>query len=93
MRRVMRPILWRLFRRTNRRIFRRELLWNGNREGFANAYPSRESLYLWLFRTYWRRRRDWPRSLAEGYRHLVVYRFRTPGEAVRWQRSIASGPR
>ena len=79
-----RLILWRLFRRTNHRIFRRELLWNGNRERFANAYLSRESLYLWLFRTYWRRRRNWPRLLAEGHRHLVVYRVRTPGEAARW---------
>jgi adenylate kinase family enzyme len=89
----LRLVLWRLFLRTNRRIVRRELLWNGNREHFANAYLSRQSIYLWLFRTYWRRRRSWPRSLADGYGHLAVHRFRAPREAERWVRSISSAPR
>ena len=89
----LRVVLWRLFRRTNRRIFRRELLWNGNRESFANAYLSRESLYVWVLRTFWRRRRNWPRWLAEGYRHLAVRRFRTPAEADGWLRSIAAALR
>jgi adenylate kinase family enzyme len=80
----LRVVLWRLFRRTNRRILRREVLWNGNRETFANAYLSPQSLYVWVFRSFWRRRRNWPKWLAEGYRHLDVHRFRTPGEAARW---------
>jgi adenylate kinase family enzyme len=80
----LRLVLWRLFLRTNRRIFRREILWNGNRERFTDAYLSRESLYVWVLRSFWRRRRNWPRWLAEGYRHLAVHRFRTPGEAQRW---------
>ena len=88
-----RVVLWRLFLRTNRRIFRRELLWNGNRESFTNAYLSRDSLYLWVLRTFWPRRRNWPRWLAEGYRHLAVHRFRTPREAEWWLRSISSAPR
>jgi adenylate kinase family enzyme len=80
----LRLVLWRLFLRTNRRILRREVLWNGNRENFANAYLSSQSLYVWVFRSFWRRRRNWPKWLAEGYRHLEVHRFRTPGEAARW---------
>ena len=84
----LRLILWRLFLRTNRRIFSREVLWNGNRERFANAYLSRQSLYVWVLRTFWRRRRNWPRWLALGYRHLLVHRFRTPRDADRWLRSI-----
>jgi len=62
----LRLVLWRLFLRTNRRILRREVLWNGNRERFANAYLSPHSLYVWVFRSFWRRRRNWPRWLAEG---------------------------
>ena len=82
-------ILWRLFLRTNRRIFRREVLWNGNRERFANAYLSTDSLYLWVLRSFWRRRRVWPRTLAEPpYRHIAVHRFHTPGEAERWLASV-----
>jgi adenylate kinase family enzyme len=78
-------IIWRLFLRTNRRIFSREVLWNGNRERFANAYLSRESLYIWVLRTFWRRRRTWPAILTRPeYRHLTVHRFRTQTEADRW---------
>lgn len=87
-------LLWRLFRRTNRRILRREVLWNGNRERFANAYFSTDSLYLWVLRSYWKRRRNWPRQLAEpAYRHLVVHRFRTPGEAAGWLAGIGTAGR
>jgi adenylate kinase family enzyme len=87
-------LLWRLFRRTNRRVFGREVLWNGNRERFASAYLSTDSLYVWIFRSYWRRRRNWPTLFADpAYRHLTVHRFRTPGEAARWLAGIQSaGP-
>ncbi len=78
-------VLRRLFSRTNRRIRSGEELWNGNRETFRGAYLSRESLYLWALRSHWKRRRTWPGVLAQPeYRHLVVHRFRTPGEAERW---------
>ena len=85
----LRTVMWRLFRRTNRRVFRQEVLWNGNRERFANAYLSRESLYLWVLRSYWRRRRNWPLLLAEPrHAHLAVLRFRRPQEAERWLAGI-----
>ena len=78
-------VLWRLFKRTNARIRSGEELWNGNRETFRNAYLSLDSLYLWVFRSHWKRRRTWPLILDQPeYRHLVVHRFRTPGEAQRW---------
>ena len=80
----LRVILWRLFLRTNRRIIRREVLWNGNRERFANAYLSTDSLYVWVFRSFWRRKRTWRQLLAGDYRHLEAHRFRTSGEAQRW---------
>lgn len=80
-----RTILWRLFTRTNRRIVRREELWAGNRERFANAYLSTDSLYLWLVRKYWERRRTWPRLFSQPqYAHLAVHRLRSPREAAAW---------
>jgi adenylate kinase family enzyme len=86
-------VLWRLIRRTNRRIRSRELLWNGNRERFAAAYLSVDSLYIWLLRSFWRRRRTWPQLLAlPQYAGLVVHRFRTPGEARRWLDSVMPLP-
>ena len=85
----LRVVLWRLFTRTNRRVRSGEELFGGNRERFAGAYLSRESLYVWLFRSYWKRRRTWPRLLAgpDG-RHLAVHRFRSPRDADRWLRTI-----
>ena len=86
----LRVNLWRLFVRTNRRIRSREELWNGNRERFANAYLSTDSLYVWLFRSYWKRKRTWPGLLAgpEGG-HLTVHRFTRPRDAERWLRTIS----
>jgi adenylate kinase family enzyme len=86
----LRTIYRRLFVRTNRRIFRREALWNGNRERFATAYLSGDSLYVWVLRSYWRRRRNWPRWFngPEGA-HLTVQRFRSQREADAWLAGIA----
>ena len=47
-----RLILWRLTRRTVRRIVTKEELWNGNRETFRASFMSKDSLYVWLFQTY-----------------------------------------
>jgi adenylate kinase family enzyme len=85
-----RVLLWRLFLRTNRRIRRREELWSGNRERFTNAYLSKDSLYVWLFRAYRRHQRDWPRALADPkYAHLQVRRLRTSADADRWLRAVS----
>jgi len=76
-------LLWRLFRRTNRRIRTREELWNGNRERFRSAYLSTDSLYVWLFRAHRRHRRAWPGAITR-YPHLRVLRFRSPRDTARW---------
>lgn len=82
-------LLTRVFRRTNQRIRDRTELWTGNRETFRRAYLSFGSLYVWILRSHWRRRRNWRRVLATpAYRHLQVHRFRTSDEAERWLRSL-----
>src|SRR2546426_6462918 len=52
-------IFARLFKRALRRIRSREEVWpgTGNRETYRNQFLSRESLFIWALRTYWRRRR------------------------------------
>jgi hypothetical protein len=52
------------------------------------VYLSPQSLYVWVFRSFWRRRRNWPRWLAEGYRGITAHRFRTQGDADRWLASL-----
>lgn len=83
-------VLWRLLRRTIRRVFTQEALWNGNRERFREQFASRDSLFLWAIKTYNRRRHEYPAALAlPEYAHLRVLRFRRPRQMERWFNSIA----
>ncbi len=82
-------ILWRLLRRTVRRVFMREELWNGNREHLREQFASRNSLFYTAVTTYRSRRRKFTTALAQPeYGHLVVWRFRGPGELGRWERAL-----
>lgn len=80
-------ILWQLTRRTFRRWWTRELLWGTNRERLWSHFKlwSDESLFYWLFKTYGRRRREYPVLFSQPeYGHLKVIRFKHPREAQRW---------
>ena len=66
----------RLIRRTVRRLVRREVLWNGNRESWRTAFVGREGLVVWAFRSHWKARRRYPALFAG---HPVV-RLRSPRE-------------
>jgi hypothetical protein len=74
----------RLLRRTVRRARTGEELWNGNRETWRGSFLSRESILLWLFRTHWKNRREWPERFAG--RPLV--RLRRSAEAAEWLRTL-----
>ncbi len=78
-------IMWRLVRRTFRRVFTREELWNGNRERFLTQLFSRESILLWALQTYRRRRREYPLLFAKPENaHLTVVHLSSPRAAERW---------
>jgi len=80
-------VFWRLLTRTIRRGITREELWNGNREKFWWHLKlwSEESLFHWLFKTYWRRKREYPALLAEDrYNHLKVFHFKSPASTNEW---------
>lgn len=76
-------VFWRLFKRTIRRAVTQEELWNGNREKFRGHLKlwSEKSLFHWLFKTYWRRKREYPAlfSLPENA-HLKIIHFKHPQE-------------
>jgi adenylate kinase family enzyme len=55
----------RLLARTLRRLRGQERLWNDNRETLAGAFWGRNSLFGYAFRSHFRRRREWPRRLAQ----------------------------
>jgi adenylate kinase family enzyme len=78
-------ILYRLYRRTWRRIVTQEELWGGNRESWRAQFFSRDSLLWYALRTHGRRRREINGMLAEAqYAHLEVLHFRQPQAAAAW---------
>ena len=87
-------VFWRLLTRTLRRTLTQEELWNGNRETFWVHLKlwSQDSLFHWLFKTYWRRKREIPILLARPeYKHLESIRFKQPHETEVWLENITGG--
>jgi adenylate kinase family enzyme len=83
-------VLWRLMRRTIRRIVTREDLWStGNQESLRRTFFSRHSILLWALKTHRRNRERFRADVDSGkYGELDVHRFRSPGELRRWLREL-----
>jgi len=80
-------VLWQLTRRSFTRWWTQELLWGTNREPLWTHFKlwSKESLYNWLFKTYWRRKREFSILFSQPeYRHLKLIRFAHPKETEEW---------
>ena len=80
-------VLWQLTRRTFLRWWTHEVLWGTNREPFWQHFKlwSQESLFHWLFKTYWRRKREIPILLSQPeHQHLKLIRFQHPVETQAW---------
>ena len=83
--------LWRLWKRTTRRIIRREMLWGTNRETFRGAFLSRDSLFLYVIQTHRRRRQTYTQcSASPEFDHIQFVRLRSPSETRRWLAEISS---
>jgi adenylate kinase family enzyme len=81
--------LWRLARRTLRRVNSGEELWNGNRETWRNAFFAKDALIPYTIKQHWRHRRDFPADLTQpSYSHLHVIHLRSPRETEAWLHSI-----
>jgi adenylate kinase family enzyme len=86
-------VFCRLTGRIIRRAVTREVLWNGNREAFWSHLKvwSEESLFHWLFKTYWRRRREFPILFSRlEYAHLNIVRLKSPRATTEWLRRFTS---
>lgn len=78
-------ILMRLLRRTFRRIFTREELWNGNRESFIKGLFTRDSIIVWAITTYSERRKRYLAAQVDpAFAHLDIVRLRTPRDTEVW---------
>ncbi len=78
-------VFLRLTRRIIRRSVFREKLWNGNVETGWKHFLTKDSLYLWLVKSHWRRRRQLVQYMAEPkYRHIDFIRLRSARKARKW---------
>ena len=70
-------------RRALERIRSKEELWEGtgNRETFRNTFFSRDSLLVWLLRTYPKKKRQYSALMQDArYSHIRFIRIRSPRE-------------
>lgn len=78
-------VFWRLFWRTMTRGIMRTRLWNDNREDLWRHFLTKDSLFLWAFRTHWSRRKSLAAVLdSPDYRHIEVLRFKSARETREW---------
>ena len=81
----LRIVMWRLFKRTLRRLLTREILWNGNRDSWRRQFFSRSSLFLYAWKTHERWREVVPLALEfQEYEHLQFLHFTHPKQADEW---------
>ena len=82
-------VMYRVTRRTLSRAWFRTRLWNGNRERLWVQLFSRDSLLLWVINTWRKRRRDYPKELAQlRDRGIRVFRFRYPRQTDAWLNTV-----
>ena len=82
-------IMWRLLRRSIKRVVTQEVIFSGNRETWQEQFLSRESLLLHVPRTHAQRRKRFSAQIAQPeYTHLALYRFYRPHETEQWLRGM-----
>ncbi|HTG93145.1 MAG TPA: hypothetical protein VL866_11190 [Pyrinomonadaceae bacterium] len=78
-------VMYRALSRTLKRAVNRQVLYSGNRESLRMAFLTKDSILLWVLKTYHRRRREYTRMLLTDPRStLNVVVLGSPGEAKRF---------
>lgn len=74
---------WQLLRRTFRRNVRGDPCCNGNRESLRRSL-GRDSILLWLLKTYWSNRSRFPDALVQYGPNRRIIHLQTPAATRRW---------
>jgi len=82
-------VFWRLLTRSVRRIVDKKKICNGNTDTLRN-FLSKNSIMLWLLRSYWKRRRDYAAIFADAglYPDADYIRLTSPAAAEKWLRDL-----
>ena len=84
-------VMYRALNRTFRRSIFREPFYSGNRESLRRAFLSKDSILLWVLKSYWRHRREYPELLLQNQskeRKVIV--VSSPGAAKRFLSEVNS---
>ncbi|MBI4571583.1 MAG: hypothetical protein HY723_06495 [Chloroflexi bacterium] len=85
------PTFWRLCKRTVTRAWRRQELWNTNRESWRLSFLSRESILLWGI-SHWRAHQRNTRAALSAIPHRAnVIELRGDGEVEAWLKEVGAG--
>lgn len=77
-------VLRRIIGRTVWRGVSQVELWNGNRETLQKAF-SKDSMILWVLKTYHRKRRDYPLLFQRSdYQHLTIVHLQSQQQTNQW---------
>ena len=78
-------VMYRALSRTLRRAVNKQILYSGNRESLRMAFLTKDSILLWVLKTYHRRRRQYTKMLfADPRSTLDVVVLGSPREAKRF---------
>ena len=82
-------VIGRLLRRTLRRSLKQEELWNGNRESIYKSFFSKDSILIWMLKTYSTNRKKYPVLLQQPeYKHLSFIHLQSPQLTKTWLLSL-----
>lgn len=85
--------MWRLFRRTMRRLVQREELWSGNHEHFHQQFLNRDSLFIWAVKSHRKYKETYPEYFARAeLSHVQVLRLRRPRAFEGWVTNLEGMP-
>ena len=78
-------VMWRLAKRTFRRVFTQEELWSGNKEQLHIQLFTRDSIFWWAWTSHPRYRKEYAELFQQAeQRHLQIVQLKTPEQAQEW---------
>ena len=84
-------VLWQLITRTIRRSVRKEALWSGNQETLRKSFFSKDSILLWMLKSYHRRRNQYAKLFQQPENsHLWTMHLKTPQMTETWLSKLKS---
>jgi adenylate kinase family enzyme len=82
-------VMWRVLKRTIRRIITQEELWAGNKETFKNSFLEKDAIVFWAWKTYKKRKEQYSKMVEENpYKIKEFIILKRPKEAERLLKKI-----